>query len=42
MDSYLARKLSSFGVANLRNGQPLRAIRALNLNILHHHLIPPE
>ena len=34
MNSYLAIKMTSFGVANLRNGQPLRAIRTLNLNIL--------
>jgi len=34
MSSYLAIKMSSFGVANLRNGWPLRAIRALNLKIL--------
>ena len=34
MDSYLAIKISSFCVANLRNSQLLRAIRALNLNIL--------
>jgi hypothetical protein len=34
MNSYLAPKMSSFCVANLRNSQLLRAIRALNLNIL--------
>jgi hypothetical protein len=34
MNSYLAPKMSSFCVPNLRNSQLLRAIRALNLNIL--------
>jgi len=34
MNSYLVSKMSSFCVANLRNSQLLRAIRALNLNIL--------
>jgi hypothetical protein len=35
MHSYLAPKMSNFCVANLRNSQLLRAIRALNLNILN-------
>ncbi len=34
MNSYLVSKLSSFYVANLRNSQLLRAIRALNLKKL--------
>jgi len=40
--SYLASKISSFCVANLRNSQLLRAIRALNLNILNCNLLRPE
>ena len=36
MDSHLASKMSNFSVANLRNCTLLRAICALNLNILHH------
>jgi hypothetical protein len=35
MNSYLAPKMPSFCVANLRNSQLLRAIRALKLNILN-------
>jgi hypothetical protein len=35
MNSYFAPKMSSFYVPNLRNSQLLRAIRALNLNILN-------
>ena len=35
VNSYLAFKRSSFGVANLRNSWLLRAIPALNLNILN-------
>jgi len=42
MDSHLAPKISSFGVANLRNSALLRAIRALNLKILNHNLLCPE
>ena len=42
MESHLARRLSSFRVANLRNSALLGAIGALNLNILHHNLLPPE
>ena len=42
VNSYPGCKISSFGVANLRNGQPLRAIRALNLNILTPNLLRPE
>lgn len=34
MNSHLAPKMPSFCVANLRNSTLLRAIRALNLNIL--------
>jgi len=34
MNWYLEIKMPSFGVANLRNGWRLRAIRALNLNTL--------
>ena len=42
MNSYLVSKISSFYVANLRNSQLLRAIRAMNLNILDHNLLRPE
>jgi hypothetical protein len=42
MNSYLAPKMSSFCVANLRNSWLLRAIRALNLNILNHNLLRSE
>ncbi len=38
-DSYLAPKISSLCVANLRNSQLLRALRALNLDILDHNLL---
>ncbi|GMR08518.1 MAG: hypothetical protein BMS9Abin26_1523 [Gammaproteobacteria bacterium] len=34
MNLHLTSKISSFCVANLRNSWLLRAIRALNLNIL--------
>jgi len=34
MNSFLEPKMSSFGVANLRNNQLLRTIRVLNLKIL--------
>jgi len=42
MNSYLASKMSSFGVANLANSQLLASIRALNLNILNCNLLRPE
>jgi hypothetical protein len=48
MNSYLVSKMSSFRVANLRNSELLRAIRALhpkgitNLNILDHNLLRSE
>ena len=42
MDSYLVSKMSRFGVANVRNSELLRSIRALNLNILNHNLLRPE
>jgi len=42
MDSHLAPKMSSFGVAKLRNSQLLRAFRALNLKILNRNLLHPE
>jgi len=47
MNSSLAPKISSFCVAlplseKVRNSQLLRAIRALNLNILDHNLLRPE
>ena len=42
MNSYLMSKISSSGVANLSNSVLLRAIRALNLNILAHNLLRPE
>ena len=42
MNSYLASKMSSIGVANLRNSQLSRAIRALYLNILNHKLVRSE
>ncbi len=42
MNSCLASKISSFCVPNLRNNPLLRAIRALNLNILDHNLLRPE
>ncbi len=42
LNSYLAPKMSSFCVANLRNSQLLRAIRALNPFILDRNLLRPE
>jgi len=50
MNSYLASKIPSFFVAliaptvgaNLRNSLLLRAIFALNLNILAYNLLRPE
>ena len=42
VNSYLMPKMSSFCVANLRNSLLLRAIRALNLNILAHNLLRSE
>ena len=42
MNSYLVSKTSSFYVANLRNSQLLRAIRALKLDILNHNLLRSE
>ncbi len=42
MNSYLVPKMTSFYVANLRNSQLLRAICALNLNILTHNLLRSE
>lgn len=41
MDSYLALKISSFRIANLRNSQLLGALRALNANILDYNLLRP-
>jgi len=42
MNSYLAPRMPSFVVAKLRNSWLLRVLGALNLNILHHHLLRPE
>jgi len=42
VNSHLTPKMSSFYVANLRNSLLLRAIRALNLNILDHNLLRSE
>ncbi len=42
MNSYLVTKKSSFCVVNLRNSQLLRAIYALNLDILNHNLLRSE
>jgi hypothetical protein len=41
MTKYLESKTSSFFVKDLRNSQLLRAIFALNLNILNLNLIYP-
>ena len=42
MNESLESKMSNFFVANLRNSWLLRAIRALNLNILALNLFRPE
>ena len=42
MYSYLVLRMSSFCVANLRNSLLLRAICALNLDILLHNLLSPD
>jgi len=42
MNSYFASIMFSFGVANLRNSQLLRAICALNLNIMNRNLLRSE
>ena len=42
VNSYLASRMSSFCVANLRNSPLLGAIRALNLNILDRNLLRSE
>ena len=42
MDENLESKTSNFFVPNLRNSRLLRAIRALNLNILNLNLISPR
>ena len=42
MNLNLVSNISSFGVADLRNSQLLRAIHALILNILNHNLLYRE
>jgi hypothetical protein len=42
MDVGEGREQGSGSFTNLRNSQLLRAIRALNLNILNHNLLRPE
>ena len=42
MNLYLAAKISSFCVANLRNSWLFRAIGALNLNLFAYNLLRPE
>ena len=42
MNEHLEPKISNFFVANLRNSWLLRAIGALNLNILNLNLFRPD
>ena len=42
MNEHLKSKISNFFVANLRNSGLLRAIGALNLNILKFNLFCPD